>query len=98
MSSGLPPILPHVPSLRSFLKDWDVGLLVDFDDEVHSAIEIFHYITSSLPKEHASKVIEIVERDFDWKSTTERYLELFDYLVLNFNNVEEPKKTTNILS
>lgn len=80
MSSELPPILPDVPSLRSFLKDWDVGLLVDFNDEVHSAKQIFQYITSSLPKEHASKVIEIVKRDFDWKSITVRYLNLFNRL------------------
>ena len=77
MSCGLHCILNDVPNLKEIIDDSNVGIVVNFTNEVEAAKKIMKYIQSVDSKKECIKSRTYAEKKLDWSIIAKSYDKIF---------------------
>lgn len=77
MSSGLPPIVSDIPSLRHIVKESNVGLVIDFNNMEEGVKKTLQFIKEDL-WEHSRRARRFIEDNHNWEIIAGRYMQLFN--------------------
>jgi glycosyltransferase involved in cell wall biosynthesis len=73
LSSGIPPIVSDIPSLRHIIKEAGVGLAIDFSNVEAAVAKTIDFIRNENIAQQSFLARKFVEKNFAWDKISKRY-------------------------
>lgn len=80
MSSGLPPIVSNIPSLKYIVNESNAGLILEFRNIEESVKKTLQFVNEENLQNQSKRARNFIEENHNWKNVVAQYIELFNII------------------